>query len=187
MATGPRYLTGVRRVPRATLSPPMKSWGRPSSRPPSMALFSGPGDPPDHAGVRDLDQRSVGRDLELGGGVALPEVPDSPVVDQEERPVGSEEDAHRPGDGAEADGESLVAGNVLTGQIVRVLLAGGGPVGQVGLVCCRAVESEAGELEPERLAWLAEVHELDVVPLFRLTVGGREPEVALAGNQRRAP
>src|SRR5262249_8255449 len=104
-------------------------------------------DSPDGPGVRDLDERGIGRILERGIGIAVTEVANGPIVDQIERSVRSKEDVCRPVDGAELVCKGLVTGELRAGQLVGILLASGRAVRQVGLVSLWAVEYQARELE----------------------------------------
>src|SRR5216683_1905956 len=114
---------------------------------------------PDHAGARDLDERSVTGDLELGIRVRLAEVPYCAVVRDIGAAVGTEPDVRR---------------TVEAAKVVRVherLLE-------------RDVVSKPLDLEFERIARFAEVDELDLVAHLRAGRGGiglREPEVPLEG------
>src|SRR5712664_1331929 len=142
---------------------------------------AGPSDLPDHAGLGDLHQRPVSRTGEPAVRVRLAEVPHRAVVDEVQRPVGAELELERPVDAVDDPG----GGRGREGLVLR-LGAGGAAVRRVPLVLRLAIEGEARERQRERFAAPAEVYQLDVVPLLRLAVPGREAEVALAGHQRRA-
>src|SRR5207245_8942579 len=69
-------------------------------------------------------------------------------------------------------------------RLIVVPLAAGRAVAIVELVRSLAVEREPRLLEVEALTGPAEVDQLDVVPRRGLAVLLREPEIALAGDQR---
>ncbi len=133
------------------------------------------GKPPDHAGARDLKQRTIAGDLELGVRVRLAEVSHRAVVGDPGAAVGPELDVGRTIEAADAVHKGLLEG---------------------------LVEGEAADLELERpviivplslvvsvpvfVAAAVEVDELDLMPDFRCPVRRREAEVALERIQRGA-
>src|SRR5437660_2459911 len=146
-------------------------------------------DLPDHAGLGNLDKRRIGRGDELAPRIRLAEVPHRAVVDQVQRAVGAKLNLDGPVDAVDDARCGRLRERLIQRSIFsrRLVLAGRGAVRIHALVLARAVEREPGQLQLERLAPLAEVHQLDVVPCLRLAVSGREAEVALAGDQRCAP
>src|SRR2546423_121886 len=144
-------------------------------------------DPPDHAGLRDLHERAVvstarvrrqavlRRAMEDRARIALAEVAHRAVVDEVERVVGPEHRRYRPIYSAQRGSldKRLVVVLPATGRAGRAFRI-------VVLILLLAVECEARLLEPESLAFAAEVDQLDVVPCRRLAVLFREPEIALA-------
>src|SRR6267142_2171410 len=156
-----------------------------SGRVPSRSVVVVARDLPDHPGLRDLDQRPVGgAPNESAVRIGLAEVADRAVVDEVERSVGSELHLEGSVDPAQPADESLIGGCVFPGHLVD---APGSAVRIVRLVLLAAVEGEARQRELQRLPGLAEIHQLDVMPRFRLAVPLGEAEVTLAGHQGRSP
>src|SRR5262249_51849951 len=135
----------------------------------------GSADLPDHSGPGDLDEwpraiceaprkSRVGRPIqqlrrtEPGIRVGLPEVAHRAVIHEVCAIIGSEFQVHRAVDAPDAVNERLLE---------------------------RRVVSKPLEVELERLTRLAEVDELNVVPLFGCAIGLREPEISLAAGQGR--
>src|SRR5438552_5697987 len=115
-------------------------------------------DLPNHARPGKLHERSVAGDLELTVRIGLAKVPHRAVIHEVGAVIGTELEIHRTVDSVNPTHEGLLE---------------------------RAVVGEPLELELKRIL---EVDELDVVTLFRVAVGGREPEVALApGKGSAAP
>src|SRR3989442_7825525 len=128
------------------------------------AALADPADPPDHTGLRDLNERTVEaaapwRSAGLGlvheprARIALAEVAHRAVIDEVERVVGSEHRRVRPVDAAQRRNldERLVIRN----------LAAGRAVGVVELIRLLAVERESRLLEAESLTRAGEVDQLD--------------------------
>jgi hypothetical protein len=122
------------------------------------------------------DERRVERIGEFRRGVALTEVAHRAVIHQIERAIRTKHRRHRSVDAAQAAGEGLV----------RYRLAGCSTVRVMSLIGLRTVEGEPRLLHREALAGRAEVDQFDIVPRGRLAILFREPEVSLAGHQRRS-
>src|SRR5207253_2819922 len=133
----------------------------------------GPADLPDHAGLRNLHERTVeaaaprrrtGLRLvhEPRARVALTEVAHRAVVDQVQGVVGTEHRRHWPVDAAQRGD--------LDERLIPDGLAAGRAVGVVELIGLLAVEREPRLLEVEALTGPAEVHQLDVVARRGLAV-----------------
>ena len=112
----------------------------------------------------------------------MPEVAHGAEVHEVQGAVRTELDLERPVDPVDLVGERLVRGCVVP---LRVH-ATGATVRSVRLVHLAAVEGELRQRQLEGPARPAEVHQLDVVAFAGVPVLRREPEVAFAGNQRRA-
>ena len=70
-------------------------------------------DLPDHAGARELDERTLTGNLELGGGVGLAEIPHRAVVHDVGATIGAEPDVRRAVEPANPIGERPLEGGVL--------------------------------------------------------------------------
>src|SRR5438445_10515630 len=111
-------------------------------------------DLPDDAGLRDLDQRPVGRAAdEPGPRIRNAEVADGPVIHQVQGAVRPEQDLDGPVDAADVFRKGLLrrGGGALGVPATRATVVVGVSVRRA------AVEGEAREDELERLAALADV------------------------------
>jgi hypothetical protein len=133
--------------------------GRPKSPPGSPSCCLLPADLPDHARPRNLDERRIRGVDEPAVGIGLAEVAHRAVIDEVRAIIGTEFEVHRTVDAAKPVHERLLEGRV---------------VGKPRLLKLKGITR------------LAEVDQLHVVPRLRRAIGRREPEIALARDQRGA-
>src|SRR5262249_28934952 len=103
-------------------------------------------------------ERTVRSSHEPGGRIRLTEVPHRAVIHEVRAAIRTELQIRRAVDPL----DSIIREGLVTG----------------------VVEGKLRLLDLQRLAWPAEVHELDVMPGFRISVRRGAAEVARAGNQR---
>src|SRR5260370_17300484 len=105
-------------------------------------------DPPDHAGMRDLNQRTIAWNNEFGVRIRLPEVAHRAVINNPGAAIRAELDVRRTIEPACAAHERLF----------KCLVVG-----------------KAHDLERKRFLLPAEVHQFDLVSGFRLPIRSRKP------------